>query len=38
MKDYHIYLPPNGRLNVAGLNEDNVGVVARAIDEVVRGR
>lgn len=35
--EFHIYLPPNGRINVAGLNDGNVGVVARAIDQVVRG-
>ncbi|KAL4983175.1 pyridoxal phosphate-dependent transferase [Aspergillus falconensis] len=38
MEDHHIYLPLDGRINVAGLNEGNVGLVARAIDEVVRGR
>ncbi|OJJ01688.1 hypothetical protein ASPVEDRAFT_52588 [Aspergillus versicolor CBS 583.65] len=36
INEFHIYLPPNGRINVAGLNERNVGVVARAIDQVVR--
>lgn len=35
--EFHIYVPPNGRINVAGLNERNVGVVARAVDQVVRG-
>uniref|UniRef100_A0A8H7KFP4 Aminotransferase class I/classII large domain-containing protein n=1 Tax=Bionectria ochroleuca TaxID=29856 RepID=A0A8H7KFP4_BIOOC len=33
---YHIYLPPNGRINVSGLNESNLGKVATAIDQVVR--
>ncbi|KAK7217070.1 hypothetical protein V2G26_005073 [Clonostachys chloroleuca] len=32
---YHIYLPPNGRINVSGLNESNLGKVATAIDQVV---
>ncbi|KAA8652630.1 Aspartate aminotransferase [Aspergillus tanneri] len=33
---YHIYLPRNGRINVAGLNDSNVHAVARGIDNVVR--
>ncbi|CAG9978558.1 unnamed protein product [Clonostachys byssicola] len=33
---YHIYLPPNGRINVSGLNESNLSKVATAIDQVVR--
>lgn len=32
--DHHIYLPKNGRINVAGLSEENVGYVADAIAEV----
>lgn len=32
---YHIYLPWNGRINVAGLNELNIPLVADAIDYVV---
>ncbi|KAL1863191.1 hypothetical protein Plec18170_000021 [Paecilomyces lecythidis] len=33
---FHIYLPDNGRINVAGLNPTNLGSVASAINEVVR--
>lgn len=33
---FHIYLPDNGRVNVAGLNPTNLGSVASAINEVVR--
>jgi aspartate/tyrosine/aromatic aminotransferase len=32
--DHHIYLPKSGRINVAGLSEENVGYVADAIAEV----
>jgi aspartate aminotransferase len=32
---YHIYLPWNGRINVAGLNELNIPIVADAVDFVV---
>lgn len=31
---HHVYLPPNGRINVAGLNRDNIESAARAIDSV----
>lgn len=31
---HHIYLPRNGRINVAGIGEDNVDYVAEAITEV----
>lgn len=31
---HHIYLPRNGRINVAGIGEDNVDYVAEAIIEV----
>jgi aspartate/tyrosine/aromatic aminotransferase len=31
---HHIYLPKNGRINVAGLAAENVGYVADAIAEV----
>lgn len=34
---HHIYLPSNGRINVAGLNPRTIPIVAKAIDEVVRG-
>jgi aspartate aminotransferase len=37
VEQYHIHLPKNGRINVSGLNANNLGWVARAIDEVVRG-
>ncbi|PYH94068.1 aspartate aminotransferase [Aspergillus ellipticus CBS 707.79] len=34
-KGFHIYLLPSGRASICGLNEGNVGYVARAIREVV---
>jgi aspartate aminotransferase len=34
---YHIYLPTNGRINIAGLNDSCVERVALAIGTVVRG-
>ncbi|KAF5566735.1 aspartate aminotransferase cytoplasmic [Fusarium phyllophilum] len=34
---HHIYLPPNGRINISGLNETNIERVAGALDEVIRG-
>ncbi|KAH7267785.1 aspartate aminotransferase [Fusarium redolens] len=33
---YHIYLVPNGRITIPGLNERNIKYVASSIDEVVR--
>ena len=33
---YHIYLLKNGRINVCGLNPNNLDYVAAAIDDVVR--
>lgn len=36
--DYHIYLTDDSRINVAGLNIENIGYVARAIDQVTRSR
>lgn len=33
---HHIYLPPNGRINVAGLSHSNIERTARALDAVVR--
>ncbi|QYT05326.1 Aspartate transaminase [Trichoderma simmonsii] len=36
IQEFHIYLPPNGRINISGLNKSNVERVARAIDYVVR--
>lgn len=34
--EHHVYLPPNGRINVAGLSEDNIHRVAKALDAVSR--
>lgn len=34
----HIYLTANGRISMAGLNENNVQYVAESIDAVVRGQ
>jgi aspartate/tyrosine/aromatic aminotransferase len=31
-------MPPDGRINVAGLNERNVGYVADSLTAVLRGR
>ncbi|CEI70831.1 hypothetical protein FVEN_g691 [Fusarium venenatum] len=36
--DHHIYLPPNGRTNISGLNQSNIVKVAKALDHVVRLR
>ncbi|KAM6487565.1 aspartate aminotransferase [Trichoderma sp. SZMC 28011] len=36
IQQFHIYLPPNGRINISGLNKSNIERVARAIDYVVR--
>lgn len=36
-KDYHIYLVPNGRITIPGINSGNVEYVAKSIDSVVRG-
>ena len=33
---YHVYLPGTGRINVSGLNGENVGRVAEAFDAVIR--
>lgn len=33
---YHVHLPGSGRINVAGLSEENVSRAAKAIDGVVR--
>ncbi|KAE8394398.1 PLP-dependent transferase [Aspergillus alliaceus] len=35
---YHIYILNSGRISLAGLNEENVSYVARAIDTVVRAK
>ncbi len=34
VKDYHIYLPSSGRINVAGLNKKSLGKVARGLNSV----
>lgn len=34
--EYHIYIPTNGRFNVAGINKSNVGYVVESINKVVR--
>lgn len=34
-EEHHVYIPEDGRLNVAGLTKENVGSVAHAIAEVV---
>ncbi|ETS76565.1 hypothetical protein PFICI_11952 [Pestalotiopsis fici W106-1] len=36
VKEFRIYLPENGRINVSGLNEDNLEKVASSIDAVIR--
>lgn len=33
---HHVYLPENGRINISGLNENNIERVARAFDAVIR--
>ncbi|HVR31803.1 MAG TPA: amino acid aminotransferase [Acidimicrobiia bacterium] len=38
VEDHHIYLPSNGRINVAGLGETNVDFVAGAIAAVTASR
>ncbi|CDM30175.1 Aspartate/other aminotransferase [Penicillium roqueforti FM164] len=35
--NYHVHLPVSGRINVAGLNNNNIERTARAIDAVVQG-
>ncbi|KAI6764965.1 hypothetical protein HG531_012064 [Fusarium graminearum] len=36
VEDHHIYLPPNGRINISGLNQSNIATVAKVVDYVVR--
>ncbi|KAI5479650.1 glycosyltransferase family 2 protein [Pseudohyphozyma bogoriensis] len=36
LQDHHIYLPPNGRISISGLNTKNVAYVAECFDKVVR--
>lgn len=33
---HHIYLPPNGRINISGLNQSSIATVAKILDHVVR--
>ena len=35
VKDYHIYLPKDGRISICGLNTNNVEYVAQAFNEIV---
>lgn len=35
--EFHVYLTRNGRISMAGLNDNNFKYVAKAIDTVVRG-
>lgn len=34
--EYHIYVPPTGRLSISGLNPGNLDYVARAFTEVCK--
>ena len=36
LRKEHIYLLTSGRASISGLNRDNVALVAKAIDKVVR--
>lgn len=36
LRKEHIYLLTSGRASISGLNSDNVALVAKAIDKVVR--
>jgi len=36
VKDYAIYLPKNGRISIAGLNDGNIAYFAESIDKLVR--
>ncbi|KAF4440051.1 aspartate aminotransferase [Fusarium austroafricanum] len=35
-EEFHIYMTKNGRISMAGLNDNNVEYFAKAVDEVVR--
>ena len=35
-EEFHIYMTKNGRISMAGLNENNVEYFAKAVDKVVR--
>lgn len=34
-KQYHIYMPRSGRINMCGLNESNIDYVANALHEAI---
>jgi aspartate/tyrosine/aromatic aminotransferase len=34
--DYHVYMPPDGRINVAGISEANVDYVADSLAVLLR--
>lgn len=36
VKEYHIYLPKDGRISLCGLNTNNVDYVGEAINDVVK--
>lgn len=36
LEEYHIYGTPNGRVNVAGLNDSNIDLYCNAVDAIVR--
>ncbi|EGV64796.1 aspartate aminotransferase [Yamadazyma tenuis] len=36
LEEYHVFLPKNGRVNVAGLNDNNIDAFCAAFDAVVR--
>ena len=36
--NYHIYLTKDGRISIAGLNDDNLAYVAKAIHAVTDGK
>ncbi|KXH57983.1 aspartate aminotransferase [Colletotrichum salicis] len=38
VETYHVHLPGSGRINVAGLSDENVKRAAQAIDKVIRQR
>ncbi|KAI1027774.1 hypothetical protein LB503_011833 [Fusarium chuoi] len=33
---HHIYLPPNGRINISGLSQSNINRVADSLDKIIR--
>jgi len=36
INEFHIFVPPNGRISIPGLNEKNVAYVAKALHEVTK--